>query len=144
MNDGEDEEEEREELQEEVEEADKTGADPGRILGDQEGEGEADTEPDENDPDCAEFLHTLDSPGSSGHPGGEERGRGRAAGQISDINIHQPSGERIGISTHQLYNFSFVFILHSVKGKINWSKISADEILGSIKRGFSPNKSKVH
>ena len=91
MNDGEDEDEERKELQKEVEETDKTGAEPGRILGDQEGEAEADTEADENDPDCAEFLHTLDSPGSSGHPGGEERGRGRAAGHWAALRYKYSS-----------------------------------------------------
>ena len=101
MNDGEDEEEERKELQEEVEEADKTGAEPGRILGDQEGEAEADTEPDEIDPDCAEFLHTLDSPGSSGHPGGgEERGRGQQGSRAAlRYKYSSTFTERIGIST---------------------------------------------
>ena len=72
MNDGEDEEEEREELQEEVEEADQTGVEPGRVVGDEEGEAEADTETEENHPDCTELLHTLDSSGSPGHPGGLE------------------------------------------------------------------------
>ena len=72
MNDGEDEEEEREELQEEVEEADQTGVEPGRVVGDEECEAQADTETDENHPDCAELLNTLDSPGSPGHPGGLE------------------------------------------------------------------------
>ena len=117
MDNGEDEEEERQELQEEVEEADQTGAEPGGVLGDKEGEGEADTETYENHPDCAEFLNTLDSPGSSGHPGGGEvRGEGGGGtGGGSVINIHQPGGENW--NQHPVYNFSFVFILHSVKVK---------------------------
>ena len=89
MNDGEDEEEEGEELQEEVEEADEARVEPGRVVGCEESEGEADTETDEDHPDTAELLNTLDSPGSSsGHPGGWRGGRGGSV-----INIHQPDGE---------------------------------------------------
>ena len=79
MNDGEEEEEEGEELQEEVEEADQLGVEPGGVGGEdierEESEAETNTETDENHPDCAQLLKTLDSPWSPGHPGGLEGAR---------------------------------------------------------------------
>jgi len=42
------------------------------MVGDEESKAEADRETDENHPDGAELLNTLDSPGSPGHPGGLE------------------------------------------------------------------------
>ena len=96
MNDGEDEEEEREELQEEVEEADQARLEPGRIAGCEEGEGEADTEADEDDPDTAQFLNTLHSPGSSSGHGGI--GVVREGGRISCYKYSSTWGRELELA----------------------------------------------